>query len=157
MCRKFFPNNRTTMKTTLKKTLLLTLLLLPLMVANAFAQLDEATMAKREARKNLVIREWNTEPKTQTKWLDRVTIYDDQGRKIEETEYTKYGQKWRETFEYGANGRICKDILYNEKNKIIAVRKYEYNADGTKKKQYNYLPNGKLETTKVFEYSAADK
>ena len=123
-----------------------------LFCVNAFAQLDEATMAKRQARKNLVIREWNTDSKTQTKWLDRVTTYDDQGRKIEEIEYTKYGQKWRETYEYGANGRISKNVVYNEKNKTTLVRKYEYNSDGTKKKQYNYSPNGKLQTTKVFEY-----
>ena len=133
--------------------LLASLILLPLFSVSAYAQLDQATMAKRQARKNLVIREWNTDAKTQTKWLDRVTTYDDQGRKIEEIEYTKYGQKWRETFEYGANGKISKNVVYDEKNKASAIRKYEYNSDGTKKKQYNYAPNGKLQTVKVFEYT----
>ena len=113
--------------------LILACLLLPLFGISAYAQLDAATMAKRQARKNLVIREWNTDAKTQTKWLDRITTYDDQGRKIEEIEYTRYGQKWRETFEYGANGKISKNIIYNEKNKPSAIRKYEYNPDGTKK------------------------
>lgn len=131
-------------------------LMLTLFSFSAFAQLDAATMAKRQARKNLVIREWNTDAKTQTKWLDRVTTYDDQGRKIEEIEYTRYGQKWRETFEYGANGKISKNVVYNEKNKPSAIRKYEYNADGTKKKQYNYAPNGKLQTVKVFEYTVQE-
>ena len=69
--------------------LLASLLLLPLFSVSAYAQLDAATMAKRQARKNLVIREWNTDAKTQTKWLDRITTYDDQGRKIEEIEYTR--------------------------------------------------------------------
>ncbi len=141
------------MKGLIGKILLASLLLLPLFSVCAYAQLDAATMAKRQARKNLVIREWNTDAKTQTKWLDRVTTYDDQGRKIEEIEYTRYGQKWRETFEYGANGKISKNIIYNEKNKPSAIRKYEYNPDGTKKKQYNYAPNGKLQTVKVFEYT----
>jgi len=140
----------------MKKLLLLCILLLPIFSVNAYAQLDEATMAKREARKNLVIKEWNTDPKTKSKWLDRVTTYDDKGRKIEEIEYTRYGQKWRETFEYGANDKIAKDVLYNEKDKVALVRKYEYNSDGTKKKQYNYTPNGKLETVKVFEYSTTE-
>ena len=140
----------------MKRILILCLLLLPLAGTTAFAQLDEATLAKREAKKNLVIREWNTDPKTQTKWLDRVTTYDAQGRKTEEIEYTKVGQKWRETFEYGSNGRISKNILYNEKDKAIQIRKFEYNADGTKKKQFNYAPNGKLETVKVFEYSSGN-
>ena len=139
------------MKKLIGKIILATLL--SLFSISAYAQLDAATMAKRQARKNLVIREWNTDAKTQTKWLDRVTTYDDQGRKIEEIEYTRYGQKWRETFEYGANGRISKNVVYNEKNKPSAIRKYEYNADGTKKKQYNYAPNGKLQTVKVFEYT----
>lgn len=140
----------------MKRIITLLLLLTSVFSVNAFAQLDEATMAKREARKNLVIREWNTDSKTQTKWLDRVTTYDDKGRKTEEIEYTKYGQKWRETFDYGSNGRISKDVFYNEKNKVELVRKYEYNADGTKKKQYNYSPNGKLQTVKVFEYVTTD-
>ena len=139
------------MKTLIGKIVLASLL--SLLCFSAYAQLDPATMAKRQARKNLVIREWNTDAKTQTKWLDRVTTYDDQGRKIEEIEYTRYGQKWRETFEYGANGKISKNVVYNEKNKPSAIRKYEYNADGTKKKQYNYAPNSKLQTVKVFEYT----
>ena len=113
------------MKGLIGKILLASLLLLPLFSVCAYAQLDAATMAKRQARKNLVIREWNTDAKTQTKWLDRITTYDDQGRKI----------------------------VYNEKNKPSAIRKYEYNPDGTKKKQYNYAPNGKLQTVKVFEYT----
>ena len=68
------------MKGLIGKILLASLLLLPLFSVCAYAQLDAATMAKRQARKNLVIREWNTDAKTQTKWLDRITTYDDQGR-----------------------------------------------------------------------------
>ena len=135
---------------------LLLFLILILAGFSASAQVDQATLAKRAALKNLIVREWNTYSKTQTKWLDRVTTYDAEGRKIEEIEYTKFGQKWRETYEYGENDRIVKTVLYNEKNHITQVRKFEYNPDGTRKKQYNYLPNGKLETVKVFEYSTSD-
>ncbi len=118
--------------------------------------LDEATIAKRAGRKNLTIKEWNTDARSKTRWLDRVTTYDAEGRKIEQIEYATYGQKWRQTYEYGSDGRIEKEVEYNDRNKPIIIRKYEYNTDGTKKRQYNYLPNGKLQTIKVFEYVIED-
>ena len=113
------------------------------------------TLAKREKRKNLTVKEWNTNDKTHTRWLDRLTVYDEQGRKIEEIEYATYGQKWRITYEYtdAVGGKVLKEVEYNDKNKPVRIRKYEYNQNGTKAKQYNYLPNGKLESVKVFEYS----
>lgn len=112
------------------------------------------TLAKREKRKNLTVKEWNTNDKTHTRWLDRITVYDEQGRKIEEIEYATYGQKWRITYEYtdAVGGKVLKEVEYNDKNKPVRIRKYEYNPNGTKAKQYNYLPNGKLESVKVFEY-----
>ena len=103
--------------------------------------LDAATLAKRAGRKNLTIKEWNTDAKSKTRWLDRVTTYDDQGRK---------------TYEYGENGRIVQEVEYDDRDKPKSIRKYEYNADGTKKKQYNYAPNGRLQTIKVFEYVVSD-
>ena len=122
----------------------------------AAAQLDAATMAKRQARKNLVIREWNTDAKSNVRWLDHVTTYNDKGEKIEEIEYNQYGQVWCETYEYDANGKISVNTRYDDKNKVSLVRKYEYNEDLTKKRQYNYLPNGTLQTVKTFEYSYSD-
>lgn len=115
-------------------------------------ELDAATLAKRVGRKNLTIKEWNTDAKSKTRWLDRVTTYDSEGRKIEQIEYASYGQKWRETYEYGENGRVVREVEYDDRDKPRTIRKYEYNADGTKKKQYNYAPNGRLQTIKVFEY-----
>lgn len=113
------------------------------------------TLAKRERRKNLTVKEWNTNDKTKTRWLDRVKVYDEQGRIIEEIEYATYGQKWRLTYEYSdaQGGKVNKEVEYNDKNKPVRIRKYEYNTNGTKAKQYNYFPNGKLESVKVFEYS----
>ena len=141
----------------MKRVFILVILFLTAFSGVSFAQsrLNEATLAKREARKNLVIKEWNTDAKSKTKWLDRVTKYDDQGRKIEEIEYNQYGMAWREVFEYDpVVDKISKETKYNSKNKPILVRKYEYDEDGTRKKQYNYAPNGKLITIKVFEYSS---
>lgn len=112
------------------------------------------TLAKRERRKNLTVKEWNTHDKTKTRWLDRVTTYDEQGRKIEEIEYATYGQKWRKTYEYtdSIGGKVLKEVEYNDQNRPMRICKYEYNQNGTKAKQYNYLPNGRLESVKVFEY-----
>ena len=106
---------------------------------------------KRERRQNRVVKEWNTEGKR--KWLDHLTVYDPEGRKIEEIEYASYGQKERIVSEYGEDDKCIKEVIYNDKNKAVRICKYEYNPDGTKKTQYNYLPNGKLFSIKVFEYS----
>lgn len=124
---------------------------------NANAQIDELTAAKRAQRKNLVVKEWNTDARTKTRWMDRVTTYDEQGRKIEEIEYAQYGQKWRETYEYGENDKIVKEVVYDDRNKPSLIRKYEYNSENKKIKQYNYAPNGKLLTVKVFEYITETK
>ena len=135
------------------KRLLLFMLVFALIPVSMSAQeLDAATLAKRAGRKNLTIKEWNTDAKSKTRWLDRVTTYDSEGRKIEQIEYASYGQKWRETYEYGEHGRVVREVEYDDRDKPKSIRKYEYNADGTKKKQYNYAPNGRLQTIKVFEY-----
>ena len=120
------------------------------------AQISPETLAKRSKRKNLTVKEWNTDAKSKTRWLDHLTVYDEEGRKIEEIEYATYGQRERITFEYNVSGKIEKEVVYDDRNKPIRIRKYEYNADGTKKKQFNYLPNGKLATVKVFEYMFSD-
>ena len=109
-------------------------------------------------KKNLVIKEWNTDPRSGKKVLDHVTTYDADGKKIEEIEYNSEGQKWRKRFEYapGAEGKCIKESVYNERNRLETVKKYEYNEFGRKKTQYNYNAKGKLLTIKVFEYIAED-
>ena len=129
------------------------LLLLPTV---AMADVSPETLAKRAKRKNLTIKEWNTDAKAKTRWLDHVTVYDSLGRKVEETEYATYGQVQRVTTEYNEEGFVSREVVYNDKDKPVRIRKYEYNAAGTKKKQYNYLPNGKLYSVKVFEYAFSD-
>lgn len=120
---------------------------------SASAQSEDYLKLKLRRHENLTVKEWNTDAHTKTKWLDRVTVYDARGRKVEETEYNQYGQAWRETYEYDDQDRKIRETRYNDRDKVVHVRKFEYNPDGTRKKQYTYAPNGKLSTTKVFEYT----
>ena len=47
-------------------------------------------------KKNLVVKEWNTNGKGVAQTLDHVTTYSAEGKKIEEIEYDSVGkQKWR--------------------------------------------------------------
>lgn len=122
----------------------------------AFAEVSPETLAKRAKRKNLTIKEWNTDAKAKTRWLDHITVYDGEGRKVEEIEYATYGQVQRVTTEYNEEGFVSREVVYNDKNRPVRIRKYEYNENGTRCKQYNYLPNGKLYSVKVFEYIFSD-
>ena len=103
-------------------------------------ELSPETLVKRERRRNLTVKEWNTDSKEKTRWMDHLTVYDGQGRKIEETEYSNYGQKQRIVIQYSDKGFIEKEIVYNDKNKPIRIRKYEYNEDGSKKKAIQLPP-----------------
>ncbi len=117
------------------------------------AQTQSGT-SKRERKKNLVVKEWNTKVGSKTPYLDNMVTYDAMGRKIEEIEYASYGQKKRVVYEYEGNSTKCsRQVEYDDKNHAVRIKKFEYNDDGTRKAQYNYKPNGKLESTKTFEYS----
>ncbi|MDR0713285.1 MAG: hypothetical protein LBF89_03370 [Bacteroidales bacterium] len=107
----------------------------------------------REKRRNLVTKEFNTYAGGKRQWLDHLTVWDVNGYKVEEIEYAVYGQRERITFEYDENGKCIRENVYNDKNKLYRIRKYEYFPDGRKKVQYNYNPNGKLYSTKVYEYT----
>ena len=137
------------------KRLLTILALAFALIAPAAAQ---NTTGQKINKKNLVIKEWNTDPRSGKKVLDRVTTYNADGKKIEEIEYSSEGQKWRKRFEYapGAEGKCIKESVYDERNRLNTVKKYEYNEFGRKKTQYNYNAKGKLLTVKVFEYITED-
>ena len=132
------------------------------LLALAFALVAPAaaqnTTGQKINKKNLVIKEWNTDPRSGKKVLDHVTTFNADGKKIEEIEYNSEGQKWRKRFEYapGAEGKCVKESVYNERNRLETVKKYEYNEFGRKKTQYNYNAKGKLLTIKVFEYITED-
>ena len=136
----------------MKKILVISLM--GLMGLMGFANVQGQTTPKRERKKNLVVKEWNTRAGSSTPYLDNIVTYDDLGRKVEEVEYASYGQKRRTTYSYDGSSSRCKEqVEYNDKNKVVRVKQFEYNDDGTKKRQLNYSPSGKLESTKVFEYS----
>lgn len=139
------------------KKLLVFLSLLLVSGLAAFAQeVSPETLAKREKRKNLTVKEWNVEQKGSVRWMDHITVYDTEGRKISSTEFARYGQKERIVTTYGTNGLVAKEVVYDDRDKVVRIRKYEYNPDGTKKTQYNYLPNGKLYSIKTYEYVFTD-
>ena len=128
-----------------------------LMAVPLFSQsVSDATIQKRENRRGMVLKEWNTAVGARMPFLDHVTTYDSLGRKIEEIEYASYGQKSRVVSEYPANSdvtaKVLREIEYNDRDKVVRIRKFEYNEDGSKKRQLNYYPNGKLESVKVYEY-----
>lgn len=116
----------------------------------------QAQEVQKINKKNLVIKEWNTDARTNARVLDHVTTYSPEGKKIEEIEYSGSRQKWRKRYEYGADGKVSRELIYNEYNKLEAVKKYTYNEFGRKHTQYNYDGRGKLQTIKVFEYITQD-
>ena len=133
----------------MKKLLIfLALGLLPLM---GWAQ---TTTATKLDKKNLVIKEWNTDPKGGHKALDHVTTYNPEGQKLEEIEYSTDGQKWRKRFERDAAGKVTTEYVYDGKNRLQTYKKFEYNEFGRKKVQYTYNAKGRLLAVKNYEYIA---
>ena len=118
--------------------------------------LASAQTQQKINKKNLVIKEWNTSARSNRKILDHATTYNAEGQKIEEIEYTTEGQKWRKRYEYDGAGKASRELVYNERNKLVEVKKFEYNEFGRKKVQYLYNASGKLMTIKVFEYITED-
>ena len=115
-----------------------------------------AQTAQKINKKNLVIKEWNSDPKGTHKTLDHVTTYNSDGQKIEEIEYNSDGQKWRKRFEYGANGKASKELVYDGRNRLQTYKTFEYNEFSRKKVQYTYNAKGKVLSVKTFEYIAQD-
>lgn len=111
-----------------------------------------AQEAQKINKKNLVIKEWNTDAKSNQRILDHVTTYNPDGKKVEEIEYSGSRQKWRKRFEYGADGKVSRELIYDDHNRLNSVKKFQYNEFGRKKTQYTYDAKGKLQTIKVFEY-----
>ena len=128
------------------------------LMAALFLLLPMAVMAQDQPekinKKNLVIKEWNTDPKGGSKVLDHVTTYSPDGRKMEETEYNSDGQKWRKRYEYDAAGKVAVEYTYDNRNRLQTYKKFEYNEFNRKKVQYTYSAKGKLLTIKHYEYIA---
>ncbi len=107
-------------------------------------------------KKNLVIKEWNTDPKGGNKVLDHVTTFSPEGKKTEEIEYNSDGQKWRKRFEYGPDGKVSRELVYDNRNRLQTYKTFEWNEFGRKKVQYTYNAKGKLLSIKQYEYLAQD-
>ena len=107
-------------------------------------------------KKNLVIKEWNTDPKGGNKVLDHVTTFSPKGKKTEEIEYNSDGQKWRKRFEYGPDGKVSRELVYDNRNRLQTYKTFEWNEFGRKKVQYTYNAKGKLLSIKQYEYLAQD-
>ena len=107
-------------------------------------------------KKNLVIKEWNTDPKGGNKVLDHVTTFSPEGKKTEEIEYNSDGQKWRKRFEYGPDGKVSRELVYDNHNRLQTYKTFEWNEFGKKKVQYTYNAKGKLLSIKHYEYLAQD-
>lgn len=107
-------------------------------------------------KKNLVVKEWKTDAKTNRKMLDHVTTYNPDGKKVEEIEYGDKAQKWRKRYEYDDSGKMKMEMVYDEKNSLVNYKKFEYNEFGKKKTQYTYDAKGNLTSIKVFEYITQD-
>ena len=133
---------------------IITLIVLALIsLLSGYAQEKTTQMDK----KNLVVKEWNTNAKGVAKTLDHVTPFSSEGKKIEEIEYDSAGkQKWRKRYEWGENGKMSRELVYDERNRLVNYKKFEYNEFGKKKAQYTYDPKGKLIGTKIFEYISQD-
>lgn len=129
----------------MKKLLLLTFvcLLFPL-AGNAQDKVLDKT--------NLVVKEWNSDPRGGAKVLDHVTTYNAEGQKVEEIEYDSEGQKWRKRYERNASGKIAVEYVYDHRNRLQTYKKFEYNEFARKKTQYTYNAKGKLIGIKQFEY-----
>ena len=129
-----------------------------LIVASALLLLPAAGAQEPQKmnKKNLVIKEWNTDPKGGNKVLDHVTTFSPEGKKMEETEYGSDGQKWRKRFEYGPDGKVSRELVYDNRNRLQTYKTFEWNEFGRKKVQYTYNAKGKLLSIKQYEYLAQD-
>ena len=98
--------------------------------------------------------EWKTTPDGRNKWIDHVEVYNAEGLLIEEIEYSDFGrhQAWRSEYTYNSQGQLTKEIVYNERNKIDKVRKFEYDDKGVCTRRLNYNANGTLNSYRQFEY-----
>lgn len=103
-------------------------------------------------KRDLVICEWNTDIASNVRFLDHETVFNSDGRKIQETEYTKLGKLWTKKYEYGADGKMTRELTYNDKGRLDSIQKFEYNEYGKKKATYTYDAKGRLVKTKVVEY-----
>lgn len=134
-----------------KRTLIILCAAAALLLSGFSASAQDKTTQKIDKR-NLVIKEWNTDVRSNSKVLDHVTTFSADGKKLEEIEYNSDGQKWRKRYKYNDAGKCIEEDVYDERNRLNAVKKFEYNEFGRKKTQTTYNPKGKVVAIKNYEY-----
>ena len=136
------------------KNLIVTVVALMLSVV-AFAEKAERSAMAKSRGERLTVKEWKTTPDGKNKWIDHTEVYNAQGQLVEEAEYSDFGRSlaWRAEFTYNAGGQLVMEVVYNERNKVSKVRKYEYDANGVCTRRLNYNTNGTLNSYRQFEYS----
>ncbi len=127
-----------------------------LLLAPSFSAGAQEAQTPKINKKNLVIKEWNRDAKSHVQVLDHVTTYNADGKKIEEIEYNATGQKWRKRYEYGPEGKVSRELVYDDRNRLVNYKKFEYNEFGRKKIQSTYNARGTLLSVKTFEYITED-
>lgn len=136
----------------MKKIILLSILALAGLSLSAQEPLDP----QKSARKNMVLKEWNLDVRTNKTVLDHVTTYNELGKKVEEIEYNSLGQLWRKRFEHNAMGKVSKEYIYDHRNVLVNYKIFEYNELGIRTKTTTYYPNGKVKTIKTYEYTVRE-
>ncbi len=142
--------------TAMKTKSLLAVLSAALLILAASAQAGAQETTPKINKKNLVIKEWNRDAKSNAQVLDHVTTFNSDGKKVEEIEYNSDGQKWRKRYEYGPDGKMSRELVYDERNRLVNIKKFEFNEFGRKRIQTTYDAKGRLLTIKTYEYIAED-
>jgi len=138
------------------KVFFLALLVLCLAGVRVYAQAGNETVEYKSLDKsNLVTKEWLTDVASGNKLLDHITTYNSEGRKIAEEEYNDRGLQWRKVFEYGANGKVSRELTYDYRGHLDNVKKFQYNEFNRKATESTYNARGKLMKIKVYEYIVA--
>lgn len=126
-----------------------------LLCTTAFAEKQERSLMAKERGKRLTVKEWKTTPDGRNKWVDHVEVYNAKGQLIEEAEYGDFGRhlSWRSEYTYNEQGLLTMEVVYNERNKVDKVRKFEYDSNGVCTRRLNYNANGTLNSYRQFEYT----
>lgn len=137
----------------LKNYILLAVALLTTLAVSA--DYPERAALARAKGKTMTVKEWKTTPDGRNRWIDHTETYNAKGQLIAEAEYSDFGRRmaWRTEYSYDDKGRLVREVIYNERNKVDKVRKFEYDENGVCVRRMNYQANGVLSSYRDFEFS----
>ncbi|MBO7185692.1 MAG: hypothetical protein J6V59_02205 [Alistipes sp.] len=122
---------------------------------HAYADYPERSDMARQRGQKLTVKEWKTTPDGKNRWVDHIEVYNAEGQLIEESEYSDFGRSlaWRSEYTYNSQGQLTQEVVYNERNRVTKVRKFEYDSEGVCTRRLNYNANGILNSYRAFEYT----